>query len=188
MDETDRKILQLLSEDSRRSLADIGGLISMSASSVNERIRRLSASGAIRRFTIDADPKALGLGVAAFVWVGLSQSADESQFQRFAADHPAICECHHVTGAWSYLVKIRVASLDEIEAFLTEMKQQAFLARSETIIALSTVVDAPFGVAKQGSGRKAAGPQAQPDKPQPDADTGRGVRQKAARRQTRRAR
>ena len=188
MDETDRKILELLSEDSRRSLADIGGVISMSASAVNERIRRLSASGAIRRFTIDADPKALGLGVAAFVWVGLSQTADESQFQRFAADHPAICECHHVTGAWSYLVKIRVASLDEIEAFLTEMKQQAFLARSETIIALSTVVDAPFGVAKQGSGRKAGGPQPQREEPQPDADAGHAPRQKAARRQTRRAR
>ena len=188
MDETDRKILELLSEDSRRSLADIGGVISMSASAVNERIRRLAASGAIRRFTIDADPKSLGLGVAAFVWVGLSQTADESQFQRFAAGHPAICECHHVTGSWSYLVKIRVASLDEIEAFLTEMKQQAFLARSETIIALSTVVDGPFPVPKQGRDRDAGAAQRKQQAPPADADAARAVRQKAARRPSRRAR
>jgi Lrp/AsnC family leucine-responsive transcriptional regulator len=147
MDDTDRKIIALLSEDSRRSLADIGGLIGMSTSATNDRIRRLTASGAIRRFTVDADPKALGLGVLAFVWVGLSGSANEERFQAFATGHSAICECHHVTGAWSYLVKIRVASLDEIEPFLTEMKQQGFLARSETIIALSTVVEGPFAVA-----------------------------------------
>ena len=150
MDEIDRKILELLSEDSRRSLSDIGGVINMSASAINERIRRLATGGAIRRFTIDADPKALGLPVLAFVWVGLSGSADEGLFQRFATAHSAICECHHVTGAWSYLVKIRVASLDEIEAFLTEMKQQGFLARSETIIALSTVVDGPFAMPGRG--------------------------------------
>ena len=185
MDDTDRKILDLLSADSRRSLADIGGVISMSASAVNERIRRLAASGAIRRFTIDADPKALGLGVAAFVWVGLSQAADEPQFQRFAASHPAICECHHVTGAWSYLVKIRVASLDEIEAFLTEMKQQAFLARSETIIALSTVVEGPFPVPKQGRNRDAGAAQR---KQQALPADGEAVRQKAARRPSRRVR
>lgn len=144
MDDTDRKIIRLLTEDSRRSLADIGALTGMSASAINERIRRLAASGAIRRFTIDADPKALGFGVLAFVWVGLSGNANEDLFQAFAADHPAVCECHHVTGSWSYLVKIRVASLDEIEVFLTDMKQQGFLASSETIIALSTVVDGPF--------------------------------------------
>lgn len=146
MEGIDRKILKLLSEDSRRSLADIGGLIGMSASAINERIRRLAASGAIRRFTIDADPKALGLSVLAFIWVGLSGNANEERFHAFAADHSAICECHHVTGSWSYLVKIRVSSLDEIEAFLTEMKQQGFLAGSETIIALSTVVDGPFSM------------------------------------------
>lgn len=188
MDETDRKILELLSEDSRRSLADIGGVIGLSPSAVNERIRRLAASGAIRRFTIDADPKALGLDVAAFVWVGLSQTADESQFQRFATGHPAISECHHVTGSWSYLVKIRVASLDEIEAFLTEMKQQAFLARSETIIALSTVADGPFAVPKQGSDGDAGRPQRKQEAQPADADAGCAGRQKAARRQNRRAR
>ncbi len=140
MDEMDRKIIELLAADARRSLADIGGAAGLSPSAVNERIRRLAGSGALRRFTVDVEPEALGLPVLAFVWVGLAPGADEAAFRAFAAGHPAIGECHHVTGPWSYLVKIRAASLAGVEAFLAELKAGGFLARSETVIALSSPV------------------------------------------------
>lgn len=139
MDEIDRKILSLLAEDSRRSLADIGGVVSLSPSAVNERIRRLSSSGVIRRFTVEADHRALGYDVLAFVWVALAADASEAAFREFMAGHPTVAECHHVTGSWSYLVKIRVATLGGVEPFLAELKAHRYLARSETVIALSTV-------------------------------------------------
>ncbi|MNU05596.1 AsnC family protein [compost metagenome] len=60
------------------------------------------------------------------------------------ADHPSVAECHHVTGAWSYCVKVRMPSLGDIEPFLAELKRRRFLARSETVIALSTVRDTQF--------------------------------------------
>jgi Lrp/AsnC family transcriptional regulator, leucine-responsive regulatory protein len=144
MDTVDRKIIKLLAEDARRSLADIGAVVQLSASAVNERIRRLVAAGAIRRFTVDADHRALGLDVLAFVFVALAGDADEAGFRAFAAAHPRVAECHHVTGGWSYLIKLRVAGLAELEAFLSEMKQHRFLARSETTIALSTVTETAF--------------------------------------------
>lgn len=144
MDEIDRKIIAILAQDSRRSLTDIGAAVELSPSSVNERIRRLVASGVVRSFTIDADHRALGLDVLAFVWVGLSADADEAAFRAFMATHPSVAECHHVTGAWSYCVKVRMASLGDIEPFLAELKHRRFLARSETVIALSTVRETPF--------------------------------------------
>lgn len=144
MDDIDRKITTLLAEDARRALADIGSIVGLSASAVNERIRRLNASGAIRKFTVDADPAAVGLPVLAFVWIALSQDADEGIFRAYAEAHPTIAECHHVTGPWSYLIKVHVASLVEVESFLADMKGQGFLARSETVIALSSVVSGPF--------------------------------------------
>ena len=144
MDEIDRQIVMCLGEDARRSLADIGGEVGLSTSAVNERIRRLVANGVIRRFTIDADAETLGLGITAFVFVGLAADADEAVFRALATDHPDIVECQHVTGGWNYLVKIRVASLAGIEAFLDDLKRQRLIARSETMIALSTVVEPPF--------------------------------------------
>ncbi|KSV73687.1 Lrp/AsnC family transcriptional regulator [Sinorhizobium sp. Sb3] len=139
MDAIDRKIIEILTEDARRSLTDIGAAVELSPSAVNERIRRLVANGVIRNFTLELDHRALGLDVLAFVWVGLAPDADEAAFRAFMADHPAVAECHHVTGAWSYCVKVRMPSLGDLEPFLAELKRQRFLARSETVIALSTV-------------------------------------------------
>ncbi len=144
MDDIDRKIVKCLAEDCRRSLADIGGEVGLSTSAVNERIRRLVTSGVVRRFTVDADAEALGLPVTAFVFIGLAADADEAVFRAVAADHPAIVECQHVTGSWNYLIKIRVGSLHGIEAFLNDLKGRRLIARSETMIALSTVVEPPF--------------------------------------------
>lgn len=144
MDDIDRKIIDLLAEDARRSLTDIGEYVGLSASAINERIRRLVASGAVRRFTIDAAPDAMGRPVLAFVCLALAADTDEAAFRAFAATHAAIEECHHVTGAWSYIAKVRVASLPELEAFLAELKARKFIARSETIIALSSAVEASY--------------------------------------------
>lgn len=144
MDDIDRKIIDLLAADARRSLSDIGEQVGLSASATNERIRRLSITGAIRRFTVDADPNALSVPVLAFVCLALAADADEAGFRAFASGHPAIEECHHVTGAWSYLAKVRVASLPDLEAFLAELKTRKFIARSETIIALSSAVEASY--------------------------------------------
>lgn len=144
MDEIDRKIIDLLSVDARRSLADIGASVGLSPSSVNERIRRLTASGAIRRFTVELDPSAMGLETLVFVWIALREDADEAAFRRHAEATPAILECHHVTGGWSYLIKLRVNATPEIEGFLADLKARKFLGRSETVIALSSPVPGAF--------------------------------------------
>ncbi|MBY6161521.1 Lrp/AsnC family transcriptional regulator [Mameliella alba] len=140
MDEIDRKIIDLLSADARRSLADIGGHVALSPSSVNDRIRRLTVSGAIRRFTVEVDPTAVEMDTLVFVWVALREDADEGGFRDFAARHPAILECHHVTGSWAYMVKLRVRAMPEVESFLAELKANKFLGRSETVIVLSSPV------------------------------------------------
>lgn len=144
MDDVDRKIIDLLSSDARRSLAAIGGSVDLSPSSVNERIRRLTASGAIRRFTVDVEPTAVGLETLVFVWIALRDDADEAAFRRHAETTPTILECHHVTGGWSYLIKLRVSATPEIEVFLADLKERKFLGRSETMIALSSPVAGAF--------------------------------------------
>jgi Lrp/AsnC family leucine-responsive transcriptional regulator len=144
MDDTDRTILTLLAADSRRSLADIGAQVDLAPSSVNDRIRRLTATGALRRFTVEADPAALCLPTLAFVSVALREDADEATFRDFAATHPLVLECHHVTGAWSYLLKVRTPDTAALEGFLADLKATRLLARTDTVIALSSPVPGPF--------------------------------------------
>ncbi|SOC20486.1 Lrp/AsnC family leucine-responsive transcriptional regulator [Rhodobacter sp. JA431] len=144
MDEIDRKICTLLSADARQSMAQIGAQVGLSTSAVNDRLRRLSERGVVRRYLADLDAEALGLPVSAFVWVALPEAADEPGFRSFIAARPEVTACHHVTGPWSYLVQVRMPSLAAVEEFLTLLKAEGWIARSETMLALSTVVEPPF--------------------------------------------
>ena len=53
-------------------------------------------------------------------------------------DRPEILECHHVTGDWSYLVKIRVATIREVAASVDFIKSLSATARTHTMIALGS--------------------------------------------------
>ncbi|WP_176083287.1 Lrp/AsnC family transcriptional regulator [Martelella sp. HB161492] len=144
MDRTDRKIINLLGADARRSLADIGTAVGLSQSAVNERIRRLQATGVIRRFTVEVSHRALDESVLVFIQLLLAADADEEAFRRAMARHCDVLECHHVSGRWSYLLKLRFAVLGDVEAFLGELKRAGYIAASETIITLSTVRERSF--------------------------------------------
>ncbi len=144
MGEIDRKLIEALSEDARQPLSALGATVGLSQSAVNERIRRLTERGAIRRVMADSDPAALGLPVLAFVWLALADGASEAGFRAFAAADPAIIACHHVTGPWSYLIQVRLPSLAGVEPFLAALKSGGWLGRSETILALTEVVAPPF--------------------------------------------
>lgn len=149
VDKIDLKIIEMLAADSRRSLADIGNSVDLAPSSVNERIRRLVAAGVIRRFTVEVDPASLDRATQIYVWVALREDADEGAFREFAGTDPRIEECHHVTGAWSYLIKLRLKDVSAVEEFLSDLKSGNFLGRSETVLALSSPVEA--GVIPKGA-------------------------------------
>ena len=125
-------------------MAQIGAQVGLSTSAVNDRVRRLSERGAIRAFCADIAPEAVGLPVAAFVWVALAEGVDEGAFRIAMTEAPEVTACHHVTGPWSYLVQVRVPGLAGIEDFLGALKSAGWIARSETMIALSSVVEPPF--------------------------------------------
>jgi Transcriptional regulators len=140
MNPIDRTILGLLAADARRALADIGAHVGLSPSAVNERIRRLVARGDIRRFTVEADPAVLDLGTLAFVWVAPADTADESAFRADMAAEPRVVECHHVTGEWAYLLKVRLGALADLESFLAGLKAAGHAGRTHAVVAMSSPV------------------------------------------------
>jgi len=142
MDEIDRKIVEHLQRSSRDSYAGIAGGVGLSVSAVNERLKKLEAGGTITGWSITADPEKLGRPTLAFVSVALEGTKHDAGFIAAMAALPDVLECHHVTGAWSYLLKIRVASNAALERVIVErIKRVAGVARTETVIALSSAKD-----------------------------------------------
>jgi len=107
LDETDRRLLALLQKDDRLSLADLGKHIGLSASSVNERIKRLGARGVIEGFHAHVYPEALGWSCSPSC-SSAGPTLGRAPFLGRVAASPAVLECHHVTGTWNYLLKVRL--------------------------------------------------------------------------------
>ena len=139
MDDMDRKIIAFAQENGRAGLAEIGGAAGLSVSAANERLRKLQASGAIRGWRAEVDPAAAGLDLLAFVFVLLEGATRDAAFRAAVTALPAVLECHHVTGEWSYLLKVRVRNTAALEATMaTGIKPLPGVARTLTLIALSS--------------------------------------------------
>jgi Lrp/AsnC family leucine-responsive transcriptional regulator len=112
----------------------------LSASAVNDRLKRLRAEGVIRRMTSDIDPAALGLSLLAFVLVAVNEPLGEGRFREAMKAAPEVLECHHLTGEFPYLLKLRLRDTTHLEQFLMDrLKPLAGVVRTHTLIALSTV-------------------------------------------------
>src|SRR3712207_4973089 len=99
MDTVDTEILRLLQIDNRRSSNEIGREIGLSVSAVNERVRRLNASGIIQANRAIVDPAAAGFDLCAFMFVDLDARGDEEGFIAGVVAAPEVQEIHHITGS-----------------------------------------------------------------------------------------
>ena len=104
---------------------------------------RGSAGGGVT-FVIDGfnarlSTEALGLNLLAFMYIAWSDPKPETAFRERISRTPSVLECHHVTGEWNYLVKVRVRTTRDLEAFLADIKGIEGVQRTETVIVLSTL-------------------------------------------------
>jgi len=140
LDDIDRKLLMLLQENDRLGLAELGKAAGSAASTVNDRIKRLVRNGIITGFHARVAAEVVGLELLAFILVAWSDPKVEAKFIDKIQKTPNVLECHHVTGAWNYLIKVRVKNTRELETLLAgTVKSVAGVLRTDTMIALSSV-------------------------------------------------
>ncbi len=139
IDEVNRKILHILQNDNRRSYGDIGGKVGLSITAVKERISKLIERGVITRFAAQVNSDQVGFGILAFIFVTIDKTEQCSQFEQAVKKCAEVQECHHVTGVFNYLLKVRARSVADLERILAEeIKRPGITARTETTIALSS--------------------------------------------------
>ena len=136
VDGIDRRLLELLQQDATRSYAALGTAVGLSAGAVHERVRKMRASGVIRRTSVDVEPAALGQGVLAFVmidssvWMG-DRAAD------FAAI-PEVQEAHAVAGDASVLVKVRTSTTGRLQDVLRRLYAVQGVGGTRATVVLET--------------------------------------------------
>ncbi|MFQ5893072.1 MAG: Lrp/AsnC family transcriptional regulator [Nitrospinota bacterium] len=120
MDHIDRQILELLQQDGRRTNLDIAQTVGLSAPSVSERIKKLTLGGYIKRYVALLDPKRVRRDTTAFISVMLSRPRYAEGFIESIMEIADVLECHHITGEYSYLLKIRTGDTDSLGELISE--------------------------------------------------------------------
>jgi len=123
IDEKDRQILRELRRDGRISNLDLADRVALSPSATLRRVSALRRSGVIQGFAVRTDRAALGIGFVAYVTVGLGQHTKAAQgaFEAAIAEADAVVECHNITGAVEYLLRVEVSDLTAYKAFHTDV-------------------------------------------------------------------
>jgi Lrp/AsnC family transcriptional regulator, leucine-responsive regulatory protein len=136
IDAVDVRLLRMLAANSRSSLAELARAVRMSAPSVAERLRRLEEAGVIRHYTIEVDPAALGLGLAASIRIR-PMTGQLLEVAALLAELPEIVECDRVTGEDCFVAKAHVRSVQDLERVIDRIIP---LAQTNTSIIQSSPV------------------------------------------------
>jgi len=118
MDNLDRKILRLLQRDATVSLEDLGAKVGLSRNACWRRMRRLQDDGVITRTVALVDPRAVNLGLAAFIAVraGSHDAAWLERFRSAVQDIPEIVGVYRTSGDIDYLLYARVPDMAAYDA------------------------------------------------------------------------
>ncbi len=125
-DRVDRKILDILQRDGRISITDLAQAVGLSATPCAERVRRLERNGVITGYHARVSPQALGKTLLVFLEIKLSAKSD-AVFEKIRKEldgMPEVMECHLVSGDFDYLVKARLAEMNDYRRLLGDILQR----------------------------------------------------------------
>jgi DNA-binding Lrp family transcriptional regulator len=118
MNRIDAALLHELQLDSSLSIAELADRLGLSSSACHRRIRSLTDAGIIIGYQARVDRKRLGLSVESFVEITLtsqSRSAME-KFEEAVAGFDDILECHLMSGAADYLLRVAASDLEDFNS------------------------------------------------------------------------
>jgi len=122
VDDTDRRILEVLRVDARASVRDVAAQLHLSRANAYARVKRLQETGVIRGFTTVVDPAALGLGLPAYVHVRVKQNS----WRRFQERVLALPEAVHVAlvaGDFDVTMLVRCRDTEHLRTLVLEQIQ-----------------------------------------------------------------
>ncbi len=138
LDDIDLHILMLLQEHCKLPLAKIGERVGLSAPAVIERIKKLEDGGVITAYTAVLDARKLGRDITAFIGVSIAHPKAIETFEREIESVPDVLECHHVTGGYTLLLKVKTYNTRTLEELISRLRSLDGVGRTETMVVLST--------------------------------------------------
>jgi Lrp/AsnC family transcriptional regulator, leucine-responsive regulatory protein len=141
LDDVDRKILALLRENSRRTLADIGGQVSLSVAAVKRRVGRLERDGVIKGYTARVDTSMLHDAIEVVMEVYCADRTSPRDIRPSFEQFDEVVTAFTVSGEPDVLLRLRVDNVAHLEEVVERVRRDPNVVRTRTMLVLSTILD-----------------------------------------------
>ena len=133
MDETDREIVRILKNDGRAAYIDIGRQVGLSEGAVRKRIRLLTESGVIRKFTAKIG---LGEGAEAITLLATHPSFPTQEVSEKIRKISNVETLYEVTGEYDIIAVISGISVVEVNECIEKIRRVEGIMKTNTMIVL----------------------------------------------------
>ena len=120
LDKISWNILRELQEDARLSYAELGRRVGLTTPAVIERVKRLEEAGIILGYRAEINLSKIGKPILAFIRMSIT-GVDFARIVEVAEKSPEILECHRGTGGDSFIMKVAVASIEDLQKAIDEL-------------------------------------------------------------------
>lgn len=119
LDDTDKQILDLLSQNSRITMRELSKKIHLTAPATAARVAKLEDNGVIEEYTIKANQEKMGCFVHAFVQI-YTENANHQPYLDYLKKHaPYVINNYKISGESCYLLESQFPSNELLDEFLT---------------------------------------------------------------------
>lgn len=120
LDSIDKKILELLQEDSTLTTKEIATRVNLSVSPTFERIKRLEKDGYIEGYVALVNSFKVGNGLIVFCNIRLKQHSKQmsEEFVQAMKKFDEVTEVYNTSGDYDYLIKLYVRDIHHYQDFV----------------------------------------------------------------------
>lgn len=136
MDDLDRKILSLLAKNARMPVKDIAEQVALTSPAVSSRIHKLESDGIISGYTVKLNRPADRMYVDALISISTAPNKRDDLL-RLMEDSREVLQVYHVTGAYTFLIKVSCSSMPQLEHLILQFQK---FGTTSTQIIMSTPV------------------------------------------------
>lgn len=145
IDETDKKILNTLVDNSKYSLREIAKKVGVSTATVMHRLNRLEKEKIINKYTTIVDYEKIGFDVEVLIEVRISKGK-LFQVEKEIANHPNVFAVYDLTGGFDAAILARFKTRRQMDNFLKKIQTYDFVERTNTRLILNTIKEKQIGV------------------------------------------
>ena len=120
MDIIDKKLLELLQNDSKKTTKELSMKLNLSVTAVYERIRKLEREGVIEKYVALVNKNKINKGFVVFCHIKLLQHTKDfiTKFESEVVKLTEVLECFHVSGDYDYILKVCLKDMEEYREFM----------------------------------------------------------------------